>query len=411
MPDRVIGTATVRLFHAVLLVASMAPAARAEQLPLWEAGLGATVISFPHYRGSDERQSWVLPFPYVVYRGEFLQADERRVRGLFFKTERAELDVSINGTPPVDSDENEARRGMPDLDATLEIGPSLNFLLLRTDDRKTRLELRLPVRVALATDLSHVNLAGWVFQPNLNVDIRDPFGFGGWNLGALAGPMFSDRRYHQYFYGVEPAFAMPGRPAYNADGDRGGSGCWTPQDLPRYTTGSGVLEGVSPDVGYYRWYDPGTQPLPCWEWSSWVSRGLVQFDLSPLAGKSKQIARATLEYDATYEWRSHSGTVAQNYVDEIVSYIAIVNGPWGQFDIASQPIINVPESSAVRPGRTEHFSFTIPHGYVRDWVNGTRPNHGLLFVGWDESLPSKSNGIRQATLRNLVLKVELVEPK
>lgn len=223
MPESVIGTITVRLLHAVLVLAGTVAVARAERLPLWEAGLGATVLSFPQYRGSDERKNWVLPFPYVVYRGEFLQADERRVRGLFFKTERAELDVSVNAMPPVDSDENDARRGMPDLDATLEIGPSLNFLLLRTDDRSTRLELRLPVRAALATDLSHVNLAGWVFQPNLNVDVRGPFGFEGWNLGILAGPMFSDRRYNQYFYGVEPAFATAGRPAYNAQGGYAGS--------------------------------------------------------------------------------------------------------------------------------------------------------------------------------------------
>jgi len=211
------------LLPAFLAFCGAATGARAGQLPLWEAGAGATVISFPHYRGADERRSWVLPFPYVVYRGEFLQADERRVRGLFFKTDRAELDVSINGTPPVDSGENEARRGMPDLDATLEIGPSLNVLLLRTDDRKTRLELRLPARAALASDFSHVNLAGWVFQPNLNLDMRDPPGFEGWNLGLLAGPMFSDRRYNQYFYGVDPAFATPDRPAYNAAGGYAGT--------------------------------------------------------------------------------------------------------------------------------------------------------------------------------------------
>jgi outer membrane scaffolding protein for murein synthesis (MipA/OmpV family) len=165
----------------------------------------------------------VLPFPYVVYRGEFLQADEKRVRGLFFKTERAELDISVSGTPPVDSSENEARRGMPDLDAILEIGPSLNFLLTRSGDRKTRLELRLPVRAALATDFTHVNFAGWLFQPNLNLDLRDAFGHAGWNFGVLAGPMFSDGRYNQYFYGVEPAFATATRPAYNAAGGYAGT--------------------------------------------------------------------------------------------------------------------------------------------------------------------------------------------
>jgi len=220
---RTIPPAASALLRMIVVCTGAAGSAAAEQLPLWEAGLGATVISFPHYRGSDERRTWILPFPYVVYRGEFLQADEKRVRGLFFKTERVELDVSVNGTPPVDSSENEARRGMPDLDATLEIGPSLNFLLARSDGRKTRLELRLPVRAVLATDFTHVDSAGWVFQPNLNLDIRDAFGHAGWNFGVLAGPMFSDGRYNQYFYGVEPAFATATRPAYNAAGGYAGT--------------------------------------------------------------------------------------------------------------------------------------------------------------------------------------------
>ena len=220
---RAISPVAYALLRVVVVCAGAAGSAGAEQLPLWEAGLGATVISFPHYRGSDERRSWVLPFPYVVYRGEFLQADEKRVRGLFFKTERAELDISVSGTPPVDSSKNDARRGMPDLDATLEIGPSLNFLLTRSDDHKARLELRLPVRAALATDFTHVNFAGWLFQPNLNLDLRDAFGHPGWNFGVLAGPMFSDGRYNQYFYGVEPAFATAARPAYNASGGYAGT--------------------------------------------------------------------------------------------------------------------------------------------------------------------------------------------
>jgi outer membrane scaffolding protein for murein synthesis (MipA/OmpV family) len=211
------------LLRVIVLCAGAAGSATAEQLPLWEAGVGATVISFPHYRGSDERRAWFLPFPYVVYRGEFLQADEKRVRGLFLKSDRAELDISVNGTPPVDSSENDARQGMPDLDAILEIGPSLNFLLKRSEDHRSRLELRLPVRAALATDLSHVDFAGWVFQPNLNLDIRDAFGHPGWNFGALAGPMFADDRYHQYFYGVDPAFATATRPAYNASGGYAGT--------------------------------------------------------------------------------------------------------------------------------------------------------------------------------------------
>ncbi len=200
-----------------------AAGAQAQQLPLWELGAGAAALSFPAYRGSNERRFWLLPVPYIIYRGEFLQADERRMRGLFYHTDRAELDVSINGSVPVDSSKNDARRGMPDLDATLEIGPGLNLELLETADRGTRLELRLPLRAAFASNnLAHVRHVGWVFQPQLNADVRDPLGFAGWKLGLLAGPVFSDRRYNRYFYGVEPAFATALRPAYSAGGGYGG---------------------------------------------------------------------------------------------------------------------------------------------------------------------------------------------
>jgi len=230
VPEGVIGAlwtafsaAAPALLHAVLTFAGAATAARAEQLPLWEAGAGVTVLSFPDYRGSNERRDWILPFPYVVYRGEFLKADERRVRGLFFKTDRVELDASVNGTVPVKSSENEARRGMPDLDATLEIGPSLNLMLSLSADRRTQLELRLPVRAAIASDFKSAQFAGWVFEPNLNLDVRDAFGNPGWKLGVLAGPMFSNRRHNEYFYAVDPAFATASRPAYSPGGGYAGA--------------------------------------------------------------------------------------------------------------------------------------------------------------------------------------------
>ena len=211
-----------RLLAIATLLGFATAAARAEQLPLWEVGMGAAALSFPDYRGSNERQLWLLPFPYIVYRGEYLQADERRMRGLFYKTDRLELDVSFNGSVPVDSGENDARRGMPDLDATLEIGPALNIKLMETGDRRTRMELRLPVRGVFASDFSYIRHVGWMFQPHVNVDIRDPLGNGGWKLGMLAGPVFSDRRHNRYFYNVEPAFATPARPAFSAGGGYGG---------------------------------------------------------------------------------------------------------------------------------------------------------------------------------------------
>jgi hypothetical protein len=57
------------LIPAIAVMLGLATAgARAEQLPLWEAGVGAAALSFPDYRGSNERQFWLLPFPYIIYR-------------------------------------------------------------------------------------------------------------------------------------------------------------------------------------------------------------------------------------------------------------------------------------------------------------------------------------------------------
>lgn len=195
----------------------------AESLPLWEAGIGAAAITFPDYRGSDERSNYLLPLPYLVYRGEFLKADRQKVRGLFFKSSRAEMDISINGSVPVKSKNNRARRGMPDLDPSLEIGPSLNLILHDSADKRQTLELRLPLRAVIASDFRHVGYQGVVFQPQFNLDTRDLLGNPGLNLGLAAGPVFADRRYHHFIYGVDGAFATPERPAYQGRGGYAGT--------------------------------------------------------------------------------------------------------------------------------------------------------------------------------------------
>ncbi len=189
-------------------------AALAAELPLWEAGAGVAVLDFPDYRGSDERHTMVLPIPYLVYRGEFLKADRESLRGQFYKDDRFDLHLSVNGSIPVDSADNSARRDMPDLDPTLEIGPNLAVTLKRTDTM--HLSLRLPLRAVIATNLSHARDQGWVFQPQVNVDFYDLFPGPGWNLGFAAGPLYASRRYHNYFYGVAPQFATQQRPAYEA---------------------------------------------------------------------------------------------------------------------------------------------------------------------------------------------------
>ena len=195
----------------------------AEQLPLWEAGMGAAGISFPHYRGADQQKNYLLPVPYVVYRGEFLRADRQRIRGLLFESNYAEIDVSQNGTVPVKSKNNLARTGMPDIDPTLELGPSLNLKLMKSADQHNSMELRLPVRAVLASDFRRVHDRGWLFQPQLAWDTADFMGKRDLNLGFTAGPVFANARYHQYIYGVTNAFATATRPAYQGRGGYAGA--------------------------------------------------------------------------------------------------------------------------------------------------------------------------------------------
>jgi outer membrane scaffolding protein for murein synthesis (MipA/OmpV family) len=196
---------------------------RAELLPLWEFGLGATALRLPDYRGSDESRNYVYPLPYPVYRGEKLRVDRQGARAVLLESQRLELDFSANGSPPIDSSKNRARQGMPDLDPTVEIGPQLNLTLARDPANDWRLGLRLPLRGVIATDLKHAHQAGYVFYPHLNLSLR-PEAFGGkWNVGLQTGPLFATRGYHRYFYGVDPQFATPQRPAYEAGGGYSGT--------------------------------------------------------------------------------------------------------------------------------------------------------------------------------------------
>jgi len=151
-----------------------------------------------------------------VYRGDFLRIDREGMRARLFDTDRVELNVSLNGAIPVNSDDSDARSGMPDLDPTFEIGPSLNVVLARPAERHT-LKLKLPVRSVIATDFGSTEQAGWIFNP----DSRDVF--GGWNTGLSLGPLFGNRKYHAYYYEVAPEFATPSRPAYSASGGYSGT--------------------------------------------------------------------------------------------------------------------------------------------------------------------------------------------
>lgn len=205
------------LLGAVLAAGSAAGHAQtAAPQPLWEVGLGVGGLRLPHYRGSDQSHSLLLPVPYVVYRGRILKADRGGARAVLFESDRVDFDLSLAASPPTKSD-NRAREGMDDLAPTVEIGPNLNLTLARTRDWK--LDLRVPVRAAITIE-SRPRAIGWTMSPVLNLDLAD---LRGWRLGVQAGPEFGTRRYHGYFYDVPQEDARPDRPAYRASGGYSGA--------------------------------------------------------------------------------------------------------------------------------------------------------------------------------------------
>jgi outer membrane scaffolding protein for murein synthesis (MipA/OmpV family) len=199
---------------------ALAPAA-AQDEPLWEAGMGVAAVHFPDYRGSSHSRTYALPAPYFVYRGDFFKADRHGLRGTFFQTDRVDLNMSVGASLPVDSEDNPARAGMPDVRPSFEFGPSLDVRLWRSADRRAKLDLRLPVRGAVSVE-SEPRFIGTQFFPHANVDVSGPFGHAGWNLGLLAGPVFTDSRYNRYYYGVPAEFATPDRPRYEPGGGYAG---------------------------------------------------------------------------------------------------------------------------------------------------------------------------------------------
>ncbi|HJW55206.1 MAG TPA: MipA/OmpV family protein [Burkholderiaceae bacterium] len=207
---------------ALLLPGVLAFPSAAAPLPLWEVGAGLGVISVPDYRGSDVRNNYVLPVPYLIYRGKVLKADRNGVRAALFYNDALEVNLSLNGTLPANSKDNPLRRGMADLKPTVEVGPTVDFNLWHSGDSKKKLDLRLPARAAITLQ-SSPTIVGWLFSPNLSLNVRDPAGMAGWKGGLSGGPIFATRRYNGYFYSVAQDEAITGRPAYAAPGGYAGT--------------------------------------------------------------------------------------------------------------------------------------------------------------------------------------------
>ena len=188
--------------------------------PLWEAGVGGGALYAPDYPGAGEHSVNGLAAPYVIYRGDiFRLGDDSIAKGVVLETERFEFDISFDASFDADSDDNDARAGMPDLDFLVEAGPQLTVNL--GEYYGGQLQLALPARAVFSTDFSDLDHRGYVFNPQLSYE-RDEL-FENLDVFLELGATFATEELHDYFYQVDGRYATSSRTAYDAESSYMGS--------------------------------------------------------------------------------------------------------------------------------------------------------------------------------------------
>jgi outer membrane protein len=183
--------------------------------PLYELGGGLISLNIPNYPGAASNTPRVIPFPYLIYRGDFLRADEEGTRARFIKSDVFELGMSGGFNFPIDSNVNTSRTGMPNTDTLFGFGPGIIIRLLKNDPlNKLTLGLGLRLNISVGTYMSMTE-QGWLVEPNIRYWRRltksSPFSFF-----AGLSMSYADEKYNRFFYQVDEEFGTSERKAYNA---------------------------------------------------------------------------------------------------------------------------------------------------------------------------------------------------
>lgn len=214
-----------KIYLTIMMLSVLFPSAvfaqsSEEDKALWELGIFSGAARIPHYPGSDEYSWYVLPLPYFIYRGEIIQSDRDGLRGIFFNSEKFESSISFSGNPPVDED-NEAREGMPDLDALFEVGPGLKYFFLGRGYLKETDTLYAEIALRAAVSIGFDSGIDMAYQ-GLHADLS--LVYANWSLlkehkisfGGKTGADFCDSELNRYFYDVSSPYVRSGRGYYES---------------------------------------------------------------------------------------------------------------------------------------------------------------------------------------------------
>jgi MipA family protein len=185
----------------------------AAKRPLWEAGVVVLAAQSPDYPAANSQHPRAALAPVFIYRGPFLTVDGDGIRGRFINSGGLEFDFS--GAAAFNSGNSPARRGMPKLDYTFELGPQLRYRIALQNAQKISANLKL--RAVVSTNGQRMHGQGWVLEPGLRW--QGPVAFdhaSQWSTSIQA--IWADQTLQQYFYQVAPEFETPSRAAYTARG-------------------------------------------------------------------------------------------------------------------------------------------------------------------------------------------------
>lgn len=197
-----------------------------------EIGGGAFAMQIPQYLGSDESDAYFVPLPYIFYRDEHFKVDRNQFTGKLWQDNHFYLDLSASGGVKVNSDDNEARAGMSDLDWVFELGPSIKYYFQGDPQQDSYFYAEFFTRKATATDFKSLTNVGWRYGPSftfqkafLQNELASflPPGQGEIEFTVRANANFSDDRYLNYYYGVPEHYATAQRASFDSDGGYAGS--------------------------------------------------------------------------------------------------------------------------------------------------------------------------------------------
>ena len=182
---------------------------------IFGAGLGSA--SLPHYPGSDENEDYFLPLPYIDFRSDRLSVNDKGLNAELINNNIIQLDFDITGSFSVSSDDNTARKGMPDLGFFVEIGPQVSLRLIQKQNYYISLDI--PVRASYellgedeAFDDKFVQDAGYLLEPRVHYEAKGENISFDFDVGIL----WASEDYQSKFFSVNQEFATNDRVFYKA---------------------------------------------------------------------------------------------------------------------------------------------------------------------------------------------------